>query len=268
MEYIVKVCGEVVDSEYKTYAIKASSLEEAKKIAKQNFREDYQTNGNIMVVEKPIIRRKRAYFAIVAMIIAILLSFISWKHGHSTVSFSPDLISTLFAVLIYSAFVIRFKGIQRTVGSKIDIIFMILLTLLLSSFVKIILCEKEFTLFKIINFSVNTNVVLIVAVILSWLGLKLVSLGCVSLVIICALGNITSLNAAMGSFWGTVYVISSFLGIVMYSSVEPAFMDIKKYIYRFTKKSINYLERDVTVAKEHAIKIKNSVDNKGHKIDK
>lgn len=264
MEYIVKVCGEVIDSEVKTYAVKANSFEEAREIAKNNFKEEYQNNGNVIVIEKPVERKKRAVFSIIAISIAILLSLVSWKKGHETILISPDLISCLFAVAIYSGFVIRFKGLERTVGTKTDIIFTFLLTILLSSFVKIILCEQQFTFLKFIKFSVNTNVVLVVAVILSWLGLKIVSLGCVGLVVICALSNITGLNAAMGSLWGTVYVMSSFLGILMYCSIEPAFLDIKNYFYRFTKKSINYLNNDVQIAKEHASKAKKQIENKMH----
>ncbi len=268
MEYIIKVCGEVIDNQYKAYAIKANSESEAKMIAKQNFQEEFATNGNIMVVEKPFIRKKRAIYAIVTMIIPILLSFINWKHNHSTISISPDLISTIFGVAIYSAFFIRFKGIRRTVESKYDIIFAILMTILLSSFIKILLCKQEFSILRFFHFSIDTNVVLVVAVILSWLGLKLVSVGCMGVVIVLALGNITSLNAAMGSLWGTVFVITSFLGILLYASVEPAFADAKKYFYHFTKKGINYLSNDISGAKEQAIKIKDKIDDKKINNDK
>ncbi len=262
MEYIVKVCGEVVDNEYKAYAVKASSEEEAKKIAKKNFSEEFLTTGSIIVTERPLMRQKRSIFALVAMIIPILLSFVSWKNGHSTISISPDLISCLFGVTIYSAFVIRFKGIQRTVDSIYDILFAVVSAILFSTFIKILLFQTEISVLGIIKLSIDTNVILIVAVILSWLGLKIVSLSCIGIIVLLALGNIVGLNDAMGSIWGTIYIISSFLGIIMYASVEPAFLETRKSIYRFAKNSINRLNSDLLGAKQETSKIKSMIDNR------
>ncbi len=262
MEYIIKVCGEVVDSQYKAYAVKATSEEEAKKIAKQHFHDEFFTNGNVVVVEKPLMRNKRSNLALIAMIIPILLSLIEWKYEHESFSISPDLISCMFGVIIYSAFVIRFKGIQRAVESKYDILFTIVSTILLSTFIKVLLFENQIKLLGIFNIPVNTSVILIVAVILSWLGLKIVSLSCIGLVVFLALGNIVGLNNAMGSLWGTVYVISSFLGVIMYASVEPAFLETKNAFLRFTKRSVNYLNNDLSQAKEQATKIKNTIETK------
>ncbi len=262
MEYIIKVCGEVVDSQYKAYAVTAKNEEEAKKIAKQHFQDEFYTNGNVLVVEKPLPRKKRSIFALIAMCIPILLSLINWKYQHDTFSISPDLISCLFGAILYSAFVIRFKGIQRAVESKYDILFTIISTLLLSTFIKVLLFEDQIKILGIFNVSVNTNVILIAAVILSWLGLKIVSLSCIGIVVILALGNIVGLNNAMGTIWGSLYIISSFLGIIMYASIEPAFLETKSALLRFTKKSINYLSNDLGEAKEHASKIKNSIETK------
>ena len=71
----------------------------------------------------------------VSMIMAILLSFINWKLDHSTVSIKPDLISCIMAFAIYSAYVLRIKGLQR-MTSYIDLVFMVLLILLFSSFIQ------------------------------------------------------------------------------------------------------------------------------------
>ena len=262
MEYIIKVCGEVVDSQYKAYAVTAKNEEEAKKKAKQCFQDEFYTNGNVVIVEKPLPRKKKSIFALIAMTIPILLSLIDWKYKHDTFSISPDLISCLFGAILYSSFVIRFKGIQRAVESKYDILFTIISTLLLSTFVKVLLFENHIKVFGIFDIPVNTNIILIAAVILSWLGLKIVSLSCIGIVVILALGNIVGLNNAMGTIWGSLYIISSFLGIVMYSSVEPAFLETKNALSRFAKRNINYLNNDLTEAKEHASKIKDTIENK------
>ena len=263
MEYITKVCGEVVDNKCKTYAVNANTEDEAIKIAKQNFQDDYLTNGNVIVYEKPFARKKRSIIALVAMAIPILLSLISWKHGHNTISISPNLISCFFGVLIYSAFVIRFKGIQRTVNSVYDILFAIVSAIMISTFVRIILINKEISLFGgLIELPVNTTIVLIVAVILSWVGLKVMSLTCLGFVIFWALSNIVGLSETMGTLWGSIFIISSFLGVIMYASVEPAFMDSKKAIHSFANKSINHINKDLLEAKDKVSNTKKLLEEK------
>ena len=260
MEYITKVCGEVASSHVKAYAVDANSEEEAIKVAKQNFQNEYLTNGNVVVIEKPYTRKKRSIIAIVAMIIPILLSLISWKNGHNTISISPNLISCIFGVLIYSAFVIRFKGIQRTVRSTYDILFAIISVILISTFISIILVNKQISLLGgLFKIPVDSMTILVVAVILSWVGLKLVSLVCLGAILLPALNNIIGLNAAMGTLWGSIYIISSFLGVLMYASVEPAFMDTRRSLLNFTKKSINHINNDFIEAKTHVSKAKNLI---------
>ena len=89
----------------------------------------------------------------VSMIMAILLSFINWKLDHSTVSIKPDLISCIMAFEIYSAYVLRIKGLQR-MTSYIDLVFMVLLILLFSSFIQCILLSILINSFVLIFFSV------------------------------------------------------------------------------------------------------------------
>lgn len=97
----------------------------------------------------------------VSMIMAILLSFINWKLDHSTVSIKPDLISCIMAFAIYSAYVLRIKGLQR-MTSYIDLVFMVLLILLFSSFIQCILLNSTFP-FIIWDVSIDCRMLLIIA---------------------------------------------------------------------------------------------------------
>lgn len=256
MQYVVQVSGEVLDRQNKAYVVNSKTAKEAQLIATQTFCEDYAIESDVVCVKS----HKRTYKAIAAfifMLIPIFLSFIGWKNGHDTILISPDYLSCLYGVLIYAAFVVRFKGIQRTVSSWIDILFCVFSVLLLSTFVKTILVTKTISLLGLANITISTNIVLPVAIILSWLGLKVISLVCMGGIAIIALFNITALNTAMGTIFGPLYIICSFVGIMMYLSVEPAFVEILSQIRNVATMSLHHLCGDITHAKRKAINEKN-----------
>lgn len=164
--------------------------------------------------------------------------------------------------MIYAAFVVRFKGIQRTVSSWIDILFCVFTVLLLSTFVKTILVTKTISVLGLTDITISTNVVLPVAIILSWLGLKVVSLVCMGGIAIIALFNITALNTAMGTIFGPLYIICSFVGIMMYLSVEPAFVETLLQVRNVATKGLHRLSGDVSYAKAKAINVKTAISNR------
>ena len=248
MQYVVQVSGEVLDKQNKAYVVDSKTAEEAQRIATQTFCEDFAIESDAVYVKS----HKRTYKAITAfifMLVPILLSFIGWKNGHDTISISPDYLSCLYGLLIYAAFVVRFKGIQSTV-------------LLLSTFVKTILVTKTISLLGLTDITISTNVVLPVAIILSWLGLKVVSLVCMGGVAIIALFNITALNTAMGTIFGPLYIICSFIGIMMYLSVEPAFVETLVQVRNVAARGLHRLSGDVSYAKAKAINVKTAISNK------
>ena len=261
MQYVVQVSGETLNKQNKAYVVKSNSEEEAGLIAKQAFCEDYEIESATVSVKS----NKRTVKAVVAMglmTISIILSFIKWKNGHDTISISPDYLSCLYGVLIYAAFVVRFKGIQRTVSTLIDILFCVFTVLLLSTFVKTILVTKTISLFGLTDISVSTEMILPIAIILSWLGLKMVSLFCMCAVAIIALFNISALNVAMGGLFGPAYIICSFLGIMLYLSVEPAFIETLSQIKHATASGLNHLSGDFSYAKSKVTDINASISNK------
>ena len=263
MQYVVQVSGEALDKKNKAYVVESKTDEEAQLIATQTFCEDFAIESNAVCVKA----HKRTYKAIIAfmfMLIPILLSFIRWKNGHDTISISPDYLSCLYGVLIYAAFIVRFKGIQRAVNSWIDILFCVFTILLLSTFVKTILVTKTICLFGLTDITINTNVILPVAIILSWLGLRIVSLVCMGGVAIIALFNITALNAAMGTIFGPLYIICSFIGIMMYLSVEPAFVETLLQVKNAATRGMHRLSGDVSNAKTKVINVKTAMLNKNN----
>ncbi len=251
MEYLVRTTGEVTDRKTKSYVVRASSEQEAQEIAEKNFSEDFLITDQITeraIFADPKKRTSKAVTACVLMLIPIALSCIKWAAGHDMISIAPDLISCLYAAILYGAFIVRFKGISRTISSGTDILLGIVIILLLSSFVNIILVDTTIRIFGIWELPVKTNIILIAALVLSWIGLKVISSICFILVGLFALNNILLLNDAMGTIFGPLYIISSVLGIAFYCSVEPAISESKLHITRSAKSALNYAKKDFTEA--------------------
>lgn len=261
MQYLVNTSGDVLNRQSKAYAVKASSKEEALEIAKNNFHEEfYAVDENISVM--PFERTGKAIAAYFLMLIPIALSFISWKNGHDSISIMPDFISSLYAILLYAAFVVRFKGIQRTISSWIDIAFCIFNVLLISSFIQTILVTKTINILWIKEITINTTMILPVAIILSWLGLKIMSSVCIVGVGTFALFNITKLSEAMGPFKGTVFILCAFIGILFYISIEPAFIEALPHFKKSVRSGLNYVRDDMVEAGNSAKSIGSEALNK------
>lgn len=261
MQYLVKTKGDVIDKQSKAYIVEASTKEEAQLIAQNSFKEDfYNVTGE--VITKPYSRNRLAYISFVLMTFAIFLSFIGWKLEHDTILIRPDLTSCIYAVIIYSAFVIRIKGVERTLGSWIDVVYCLLNILLLASFIKIILFNDELSFLGFFNIPIDSTYLMIGALVLSWLGLKLVSVICMGLVCILALFNINLLNEAMGSLWGIVYVLCSFFGILIYFRNEPAIYELKQGTKSITSRGMNYIDNDLHEAHTQASHFENHIKDK------
>ena len=248
MQFLIHTKGNTLDICNKAYVVNAHSETEAKEIAVASFEDEFGVFADSITTQS-FKRTKKSIMAYIFMLIPILLSLINWKNGHDTYSIGPSLVSCLYSVAFYAAFIVRFKGIHRTVGSWIDITFSILMILLLSTFIQTILVEKTINLFWMTQLTIDAKIILPIAIILSWLGLKLVSIICIASVGILALFNITALSSAMGMIWGPLYVISSFMGIMLYLSVEPVMFETVSHLKKSIIRSIDYTKNDFIQAK-------------------
>lgn len=257
MQYLVEVQGSVKNKIKKAYVVTAENENSAENIAIDNFSNEYCVDEQSVNIQSNK-RNIKAIIGYIFMSIPIFLSFIQWKNGHDTISISPDYISCLYAVIIYSSFVIRFKGVQRTVSSWIDIVYCVFNVLLMSSFIRTILSSSSLNILGLFSINIDTNILLIIAIAFSWLGLKFVSLSCIAGISIFALLNISALNLAMGHIYGPIYIISSFIGILFYLSIEPALSEMTNNFKNFTQKSIYKINDDLKSAKNdvHILKEK------------
>ena len=242
-EYIVPVTGSVPERKTTSYLVRACSQDDARRIAEGKFSEEFGTFG-----ESPSAldnRTPRAIAACILMSIAIGLSYIDWAHGDNLISIGPSLTSCLISLILYTSYVVRFKGVHRIVTSENDIALCLCVILLFASFVQTILA-KEITLiipfFK--DISISSYRVLFAAVVLSWIGVKIVSAACFLLVGIAAFSNIMQLSDAMGPLFGPLYILSSFFGLLFYISVEPAASEAIYHIKASARAAKKYVEND------------------------
>jgi|GEM_PF-625410 hypothetical protein len=256
--YLISAEGQIANSQKAEYIIRANSEEEAKKEAYRQFAETYPiVDSDISVVVHK--RTASAITSYVFLTIALFLSFVKWANGHELINIAPNFITTLYAAGLYGAFVVRFKGLSRTFKSAIDIMYAILIILLLGSIIHIILVEETFTILGFIKFNVSTNVVLIIAIILSWLGVKLASYACIGFVMVIGLLNMFTLNNAMGNIWGPMYVICAFIGISLYLSNEPEVANGIQFSARNQQYRLSAAQAEIIHAKNTAInKLKNA----------
>lgn len=261
MQYLVYSKGRVVDNKEKAYVIRAESVAEARKIAQDTFAEEYCVVDED-IYTKPYKRTRNSILTYIFMTVPILLSFINWKSGHDTISISPDYISCIYAFIFYAAYVVRFKGIMRTMGSWVDIGFCIMFPLLLSTFIRTLMGTTSISVLGMFEIPIDTSVVFPVALILSWFGLKMMSVICITTIGILAIFNITALSESMGAIWGPLYVICAFISILLYCSVEPAIVEGLPHFGRTLGQGISNAKQDFVEAGASAKRIGNSLSKR------
>lgn len=244
MQYLVHTNGKAITEIGKTYSVKAPNNQVARQIAKESFQNDFCSVGEVQS-NTPDRRTPRAILACILMFIPILLSYIGWTTGHETISIHPDMISCLYAVLLYSSFVVKYKGIRGTFSSVADVFMSVIVILLLSTFIRILLMTTTFDLFGLLKFNFNSQLIIPIIVVASVIGLKPVSAFCIMFVGLLSLFGLSSLNKAMGAIAGPVYIISAFCGLGLYLSVEPAVREIIPGIANALKVGINYTKSEI-----------------------
>lgn len=268
MEYLVHTSGRISNFQDKAYVVKASSEQEAKKIAKENFEREFDCI-EINAEAKSYKRTKRAIMACVLMLVAVVISLFTFKSQErilfffsKSVEFSiaPRMDSCVFAVIFYAVYAIRFKGIERTVGTHIDIVLTVITILLLSSVFQLILSTDNLKLFWFIDCP-KPGVVLAITIIASLFGIKLMSACCMAFIAITAVSNLSNASNAMG-IWGIIYVMCAFIGFLIYLSIEPSILEAFSEIKNSFSNQFKVAKNDFYVAKTETNAIVNKVIKK------
>ena len=146
--------------------------------------------------------------------------------GFDKYNFYPSIFSLILSVVVYSAFVIRIKGLENMFNNTVvDVVISVLLILVMGIFIEILsgnASTKTGIIGKILEklgFG-NSYILIIAAAVLSWLGLKQIG-GFVWLaVIFFGLTELGTCGIYMGKFIGSLFILSAFLGCIFYLKYE------------------------------------------------
>jgi len=192
------------------YYLPAENEEKAIATARKKFGKEHPDAVEV----KAAINKKQSIIAIICLTFACLLGFVPWfLPGGSMISLRPTLIPMLFSIAIYSAVIIRIKGLKNSFNSVTESICSILTIIFIASFISLLSGDAEIKIFSI-TLPISGTLLLIFAALLSWLGMaKVAKFVWIGLFILAAF-RLVAADAAM-RIWGMVYILLGFLGIVL-----------------------------------------------------
>lgn len=206
---------------------------------------------------------KLIFIAILLMVISIFMACKGYNYDrdgfkifdfelggeHSVLTLTPNLLSTLVAIALYSGVVIRNKF--EIFEEPIKVILCVVNVLFLASLSRVFVSSKQWT---IPFFNISNYAILIVAIALSWLGMKAVSGYAWILLLVTSIGQMTKVNDAMG-FNGTIYILSAFISmglqltsgflVVDFNSLKTEFYNTKEIAVGDINKSISATKQGV-----------------------
>lgn len=207
-----------------------------------------------MIIFFKMLKEKKLLGYIVAsllMLISIFLSFRTYNYqtngffGHfkktNYVTLSPTLITTIIAILIYSAIIIRnfkkyYSEIPKLVLSIINILF-------LAGFLSVFLGEKVTIL------GLDTRALLFAGILMSWLGIRSITGYIWIILVLLGTTRMSEVDKAMGSM-GVIYIMCAYLSIVVQiifcKMFEIDLATLKEDLFGIQESAIN----DVKVAGE------------------
>ena len=98
-------------------------------------------------------------------------------------------------------YIVRFKGVKNIFLSIPDIIACVFIVCILASMIQILLQSNEITFLWVFKISIDANSLIIIALLLSFFGIKIVSCICYIFIGILAISNINLFSQAMGNLW-------------------------------------------------------------------
>lgn len=227
-------------SKVKDGASKAMKSEQAKKIKSW-----FNTKENKLI-----------FIAIILMLVSIFMACKGYNYDrdgfklfdfeiggeHSVLTLTPNLLSTLAAIALYAGVVIRNK--LEIFTETLKVILCVVNVLFLASLTTVFVSSKPWS---IPFFSISNYAILIVAIALSWLGMKAISGYAWIILLITSIGQMTKVNEAMG-FNGTIYILCAFISLGMqlasgflvvdFNSLKSEFYNTKEIVVGDMNKSI------------------------------
>lgn len=163
--------------------------------------------------------------AIIAFGIVFFMSFIKYFDAHKYIQLFPRVLALFLSIIIYSAIVIKSKGIYNTFKGKSDTILSLLFIWVLAIFIQIFVGDSTVPtgfISKLLNkIGIGNNWLLIIgAILLSWLGINQIAGFVWIAVVLMGMLELGTCGEYMGNFKGAIFLLSTFVGFVCYLKYE------------------------------------------------
>lgn len=163
--------------------------------------------------------------AIIAFGITLFMSFFKYFDAHKYIQLFPSVLAIFLSIIIYSAIVIKSKGLDNTFKSKSDTILSLLFILVLAIFIQIFVGDSTVPtgfISKLLNkIGIGNNWLLIIgAILLSWLGINQIAGFVWIAVVLMGMLELGTCGKYMGNFKGAIFLLSTFVGLVFYLKYE------------------------------------------------
>ena len=169
-----------------------------------------------------------------------VIPFLPWPLKKGTTGMMPDITCGLCAAIFYLSLIIRYNIFPKRnlAEALLSTIRTILNCWAIAAFISPILsCEgKELS---ILIFKFNSQTLLLMAVVFSWLGMRTIAGYSWILFIIAARASWDSVGRAMGPY-GTLFII--FFSVSMFLQIED-FSHVRDFIFELKGQSANYTSR-------------------------
>jgi len=170
---------------------------------------------NTLTNDKELSDRDSNLISILFLLISVMLTFVTYEHEgflfNSKTQITPDIISGVMSIALLSPMYLRNIFIWKR--SLYHILSAFLIFSIFASFFKLAMISQSF-------FESFHTFILLLAIILTWIGLRAIAGFAWILVLLIALYSIVENNINMGYF-GFLYIIFGFLGILLHSKLNP-----------------------------------------------
>lgn len=187
---------------------------------------------NILVgdqeLSKDIVRLSSLMFMVAALVLGLLnygQQNLPWASQY--ISYRPSMITTLYSLFLVLPLYVR--GVLKWHGNTIFSILSLTLNIMVTAvLISMLLGGKTTIEYDILgNLSIDlwmqnsSGMALMIAIILSWLGMRVVAGLAWILVFFFAVVNVSIADHALG-IWGSLFLIFGFIGIVLQNNMTPS----------------------------------------------
>lgn len=194
-----------------------------------------------------------------------LVPFLPWPTKSGTVGLMPDLTSGLIAVIFYIGIIVRYGIFKKDsyIRTILEIIRCLLGCWVLAALISPIIGSKSEVSFLLFKF--NSETLLLLAILLTWLGVKSIAGYSWFLFLIAAFSSWKAVSKAMGGA-GAFFIISLAIALLLqvkdYSHIQEFSTDFMQSISNYSAK----VKKDMNAAVDDATEKAKTVGNIAHTV--